>query len=489
MAGNGMSRKETEHKCIGIVEEALEKREAARNRPQPWIARKLAVFITIGIIGYAWYVYVGRFCVPMIRRDEGALGSRAMGVAFLVVFSILGLIMIWAYEKVILTSPGLAKHHVPKTPPPNTDNVVPTWWETQSEADLAAARFEASQNPPQAPPPTHYQHARSDSRHQREATEQRVGNGAHDSTNSRRQPSQNGHASAPSRDENAGVTDALPPVAAVKAKTTVVDLPPPPPSHQPGQAQPTPLPGTASSRKPMMYTRAPPQTPVLLPQYRYCHKDGFQKPLRAHHCRACGTCVLKYDHHCPWVGQCIGARNHRFFMIFVFWALLFCSWVFSTLIGLNARASMVRPNFDIDPQKIVIMVFSGFFGIFTIALLVSHIFLITNNMTTVEQFGIQRMREREDRVLARLHSWQQFREKRATRRQWDAEWGRIGREGYMWWLGSARKNWESTMGDKIWMWFLPIGQSPDDGLSYVVNPRFDREGRWLPRSQWPAELR
>lgn len=122
MAGNGMSRKETEHKCIGIVEEALEKREAARNRPQPWIARKLAVFITIGIIGYAWYVYVGRFCVPMIRRDEGALGSRAMGgksqglsghakcvltrlvhsqtVAFLVVFSILGLIMIWAYEKV-----------------------------------------------------------------------------------------------------------------------------------------------------------------------------------------------------------------------------------------------------------------------------------------------------------------------------------------------------------------------------------------------------
>ena len=98
-----------------------------------------------------------------------------------------------------------------------------------------------------------------------------------------------GHASAPSRDENAGVTDALPPVAAVKAKGTVVDLPPPPPSHQPSQAQPTPLPGTASSRKPMMYTRAPPQTPVLLPQYRYCHKDGFQKPLRAHHCRACGT--------------------------------------------------------------------------------------------------------------------------------------------------------------------------------------------------------
>ena len=39
----------------------------------------------------------------------------------------------------------------------------------------------------------------------------------------------------------------------------------------------------------MMYTRSPPKTPVLQAEYRYCHKDGFQKPLRAHHCRACGT--------------------------------------------------------------------------------------------------------------------------------------------------------------------------------------------------------
>ena len=38
-------------------------------------------------------------------------------------------------------------------------------------------------------------------------------------------------------------------------------------------------------------------------------------------------------------------------------------------------------------------------------------------------------------------------------KQWDAEWGRIGKEGHMWWLGSARKNWEATMGDRVWMWF------------------------------------
>ena len=36
---------------------------------------------------------------------------------------------------------------------------------------------------------------------------------------------------------------------------------------------------------------------------------------------------------------------------------------------------------------------------------------------------------------------------------------------------------------------VPIGHSPDDGLSYNPNPRFDAEGRWLPRKEWPAELR
>jgi palmitoyltransferase len=50
---------------------------------------------------------------------------------------------------------------------------------------------------------------------------------------------------------------------------------------------------------PPIHSRMPPTTPILLPEHRYCYRDGFVKPPRAHHCRACGTCVLRYDHHCP----------------------------------------------------------------------------------------------------------------------------------------------------------------------------------------------
>ena len=91
--------------------------------------------------------------------------------------------------------------------------------------------------------------------------------------------------------------------------------------------------------------------------------------------------------------------------------------------------------------------------LFTGAMLQAHVILVLSNMTTVEQMGAQRMRHREQRVLARLHKWYEFRARRETVAQWDGEWGRIGKEGHMWWLGSARKNWEAVMGDSVWMWF------------------------------------
>jgi len=41
------------------------------------------------------------------------------------------------------------------------------------------------------------------------------------------------------------------------------------------------------------------------------------KPLRAHHCRACNKDVLLMDHHCPWLLNCVGLNNHRFFLMFI----------------------------------------------------------------------------------------------------------------------------------------------------------------------------
>lgn len=43
------------------------------------------------------------------------------------------------------------------------------------------------------------------------------------------------------------------------------------------------------------------------------------KPMRSNHCGICKKCVLKMDHHCPWVNTCVGWKNQRHFILFIFY--------------------------------------------------------------------------------------------------------------------------------------------------------------------------
>ncbi|EOD24891.1 hypothetical protein EMIHUDRAFT_238178 [Emiliania huxleyi CCMP1516] len=49
----------------------------------------------------------------------------------------------------------------------------------------------------------------------------------------------------------------------------------------------------------------------------HCHACAQPRPLRAKHCRACGRCVCDFDHHCPWINNCVGARNRASFYLFI----------------------------------------------------------------------------------------------------------------------------------------------------------------------------
>ncbi len=50
---------------------------------------------------------------------------------------------------------------------------------------------------------------------------------------------------------------------------------------------------------------------------RLCHTCKLVRPYRTSHCRHCNRCILAFDHHCPYIQNCVGYNNRIWFFRFV----------------------------------------------------------------------------------------------------------------------------------------------------------------------------
>ena len=88
-----------------------------------------------------------------------------------------------------------------------------------------------------------------------------------------------------------------------------------------------------------------------VPKLRRCGYCNIIQPLRAKHCEDCNRCVHRYDHHCPWLGNCVGERNHRFFWAFLLFEASLIGW--SAEIGWYDASLILLKDIDNEKRNIV----------------------------------------------------------------------------------------------------------------------------------------
>merc|ERR1719188_2149505 len=129
----------------------------------------------------------------------------------------------------------------------------------------------------------------------------------------------------------------------------------------------------------------------------FCTKCRIPRPERAHHCNSCGFCVLRMDHHCPWINNCVGFKNYKFFLLLGTYSCLTSYVAIVTTAPelvhclayvFQLEASTTWDGQDLQTSDICVFLVFGVvaivFAILLTPMVLTHWPLAMRNLTTIE---------------------------------------------------------------------------------------------------------
>ncbi|THV53571.1 hypothetical protein BGAL_0047g00230 [Botrytis galanthina] len=218
-------------------------------------------------------------------------------------------------------------------------------------------------------------------------------------------------------------------------------------------------------------------------ELRYCKKCQARKPDRTHHCSTCGICVLKMDHHCPWLATCVGLRNYKAFLLFLIYTTLFCflcfavsgTWVWREILSDGEYTDSLLPV-----NYVMLVVISGIIGLVLAGFTGWHILLSSRGQTTIECLEKTRYLSPLRKTMQHQHipedqahgSYEQLERARARDRyeeyldEQDSE--KLPSAFDLGW----RRNFKHLFGPKALLWAVPIPTTTGDGWSWEASPKW-----------------